>query len=217
MSDALIQAATVFMGLFAIMNPIANTPIFIGLTMNDDAATRRQIARRALLLAFAIIVVFCIAGNAIFQMFSITLPAFRVTGGVLVFLIGFHMLQGDHSPVQAAKGEVGAAPDESGLTVAVSPLAMPILAGPGTIAQAMSFSAGADTLPVMTTIAAFGVLCVITFVMFVFGQRLVAALGTEAISVITRMMGLLLAVIGTQMLIDGISGAIDAYQSAPLS
>jgi len=214
LSDLVIHAVTVFMGFFAIMNPIANTPIFIGLTIDDDDETRRRVAARALLLAFAIIIVFCVAGNAIFQMFSISLPAFRVTGGILVFLIGFHMLQGDHSPVQSAKGMPGDTSEESALGVAVSPLAMPILAGPGTIAQAMSFSAGDDAMRILVTIGAFGLLCLLTYVVFVSGRRLLAALGTEAVSVITRMMGLLLAVIGMQMLIDGMGGAIDAYHVA---
>jgi multiple antibiotic resistance protein len=83
---------TVFMGFFAIMNPIANTPVFLGLTANDTPAIRKRVAAKALLMTFAIIVVFCLFGSLIFSLFGITLPAFRITGGVLVALIGYQML-----------------------------------------------------------------------------------------------------------------------------
>ena len=79
MDSGIGHVASVFMGLFAIMNPVANTPVFLGLTAGDDARTRRAIARKALLLAFVIVVVFCAAGKLIFDLFGITLPAFRIT------------------------------------------------------------------------------------------------------------------------------------------
>ena len=86
------QGLSVFMGFFAIMNPIANTPVFLGLTSGEDAALRRRVAFRALLATFVIITVFCLLGALIFKLFGITLPAFRITGGVLVAGIGVQML-----------------------------------------------------------------------------------------------------------------------------
>ncbi len=207
MDNAPLHAVTVFMGFFAIMNPVANVPIFLGLTSDDDRATTRAIARRSLLLAFAIVAVFAITGKVIFDMFGIGLPAFRIIGGILVALIGFHMLQGNQSAIQHPSDEDKQQSREAALGVAVSPLAMPILAGPGTIATAMSFSSGGGILPVAVTIAMFAVLCAITYVCFVFGEKLVKYLGASALGVITRMMGLILAVIGTQMVIAGLHGA----------
>lgn len=196
------------MGLLAIMNPVANTPIFLGLTAGDDAATRKRVAAKATLLAFIIVALFTVSGQFIFNMFGITLPAFRITGGILVFLIGFHMLQGAPSSMQQAHGKSQAKDREAQLGVAISPLAMPILAGPGTIATAMSYSAGGGWSAVAITVGAFALLCGVTYIFFVSGQRLVQFLGDEALRVITRMMGLILAVIGTQMTIDGVRGAI---------
>lgn len=98
---------------------------------------------------------------------------------------------------------------EAALGIAVSPLAMPILAGPGTITTAMNFSAGGGMMNVAITITMFAVLCVITYVLFVFGERFVAYIGSSALGVITRMMGLILAVIGTQMVITGLHGAFN--------
>ncbi len=207
MENIVLHAATVFMGFFAIMNPIANVPVFLGLTSHDDSQTTRAIAFRSLLIAFIVIAVFSVAGKYIFQLFGLSLPAFRITGGILVFLIGFHMLQGNQSKVQQPHGCDPKKAKEAALGVAVSPLAMPILAGPGTIATAMNFASGGGLTELITTISMFAVLCIITFVFFVSGERLVRFIGENALQVITRMMGLILAVIGTQMAIEGIQGA----------
>lgn len=207
MERTLLHAVTVFMGFFAIMNPIANVPIFLGLTSDDDEKTTATIALRSLLLAFLIVAIFSLAGKAIFDLFGLTLPAFRMTGGLLVFLIGFHMLQGNHSSIQHPSEKDKQMSREAALSVAVSPLGMPILAGPGTITTAMNFSSGGGLMEVVVTIAMFALLCVITYIFFIFGEKLVHYLGDSALGVITRMMGLILAVIGTQMVIEGLHGA----------
>lgn len=203
MREHFIHFATVFMGFVAIMNPIANTPLFLAITGDDDKATRKAIALKALLLTFVIIVGFCVAGKYIFEVFSITLPAFKVTGGVLVALIGFHMLNGKQSPVHAPV-EPGHPDPETVLSKAISPLAVPLLAGPGTIATAMNYVEPRSLSHLISTIVAFGLLCVITYFSFVSGERLVKFLGHAGIGAVTRLMGLILGVIGTQMVIDGI-------------
>lgn len=205
----MLHASTVFMGFFAIMNPIANVPIFLGLTSDEDAQTTAAVAFKSLMLAFIIVAFFSVAGNVLFKLFGLTLPAFQITGGIIVFLIGFHMLQGGPSTVQHPSTEDKEKSREAALGIAVSPLAMPILAGPGTITTAMNFSAGGGMMNVAITITMFAVLCVITYVFFVFGERFVAYIGSSALGVITRMMGLILAVIGTQMVITGLHGAFN--------
>lgn len=203
------------MGFFAIMNPIANTTVFLGLTAEDDDATRRKIAAKALLVSFVIVVVFSLAGKLIFHLFGITLPAFRITGGALVALVGYHMLQGGgHSSVQHPSAEDQQKTLESKMEIAITPLSMPILAGPGTIATAMNFAAAGGITEFLVTVGAFLVLCVISYVFFVSGERFVRYLGHNGIKVITRLMGLILAVIGVQMLIHGIGGAVLAFRTA---
>src|SRR5210317_1715980 len=140
MENMLLHTGTVFMGFFAIMNPIANIPVFLGLTSDDDQQTTKAVAFQSLMLAFTIVAVFSLAGKVILDLFGITLPAFRITGGLLVFLIGFHMLQGNQSSVHQLNEEDTKKSRDAALSVAVSPLAIPILAGPGTIATAMNFS-----------------------------------------------------------------------------
>ncbi|MDX1823501.1 MAG: MarC family protein [Thiohalomonadales bacterium] len=206
------HALSVFMGFFAIMNPIANTPVFLALTAEDKPETRRKVAAKALILSFIIIVVFSVMGKLIFQLFGITLPAFRIMGGLLVGLVGYHMLQGgEHSSVQHPTEEDKQKSLDAELEVAITPLAMPILAGPGTIATAMIFASTGGILEMLVTIAAFFILCVITYMFFISGERFVKYLGDNGIKVVTRLMGLILAVIGVQMLIGGVDGAVSAF------
>ncbi len=208
MHELIGHALSVFMGFFAIMNPIANTPIFLGLTADDTPAIRKQVAMKALITAFGIILVFCLLGKLIFSLFGITLPAFRITGGLLVALIGYNMLHGEQSKVHHSGSVDQNLSTQAELSVAVTPLAIPILAGPGTIATAMNFASTGGIDAMVVTIVAFAALCLITYGFFIFGQRLVAFLGENGLGVITRIMGLILAVIGVQMLIDGVAGAI---------
>lgn len=209
------HALSVFLGFFAIMNPVANTPVFLGLTADDDAGTRRKIAAKAFLVSAVIIVVFCAAGKLIFTLFGITLPAFRITGGILVALVGFHMLQGgEHSTVQHPSDEDKKKSLDAALQVAITPLAIPILAGPGTIATAMNYASAGTLTEFVVTVSAFFVLCAITYVFFLSGERLVKYIGDNGVKVITRLMGLILAVIGVQMLIHGIGGAVTAFSAS---
>lgn len=206
MSDLLQHTLSVFLAFFAIMNPIANTAVFVGLTGNETRTIQQKIAFKALLLTFFIIMIFAILGNTIFHLFGITLPALRITGGILVFLIGYQMLHGENSKMHQPA-------ENNDADVAVSPLAVPILAGPGTIATAMNYSATGDWSEIFITITAFSMLCLFTYFCFVFGQRLVQLIGVSGISIVTRLMGLILAVIGIQMLLEGIFGAIANFTS----
>jgi multiple antibiotic resistance protein len=213
MEDPVIHFSTVLLAFFAIMNPIANAPLFVGLTDGLDAPTRRGIALRAVLLAFAIVAVFTLLGREIFAAFGITLPAFRIAGGVLVALVGFHLLQGQESNVHTPTPEDNARSREAALGVAITPLALPILAGPGTIASAMNFAANATLPELARVLAAFAVICALTWVALIGSDSLVRFLGQNAIKVVSRLMGLILAVIGVQMLIVGVRGAVAASGS----
>lgn len=204
MSNYLSQSLSIFMALFAVMNPVANTPVFLGLTEGDSDDVRKRVARRAVLVAFLIVTAFCLAGSLILESFGITFPAFQITGGIIVFGIGFKMLQGEQSRLHnPSKTDLDL---EAELEVAISPLAVPILAGPGTITTAMSFVSRDRPLSLFITVAAFLVLCAITYLFFVGGKRFIRYIGQGGVKVITRFMGLILAVIGTQMLIEGIKG-----------
>ena len=204
MNPLLEHMLTVFLGYFAIMNPIANTAAFIGLTADQPASERNGIALRAVTIAFVIILAFALLGKAIFHLFGITLPALRITGGILVFQVGYHMLQGRSSNLQKSH-------EESDVDISISPLATPLLAGPGTIATTMNFAAQPGQGEILATILMFALLCFITFIFFKYSKKTVSFFGQRGLKIISRIMGLILAVMGTQMLIHGIGGAINAY------
>lgn len=201
MNLLLEHALTVFMAFFAIMNPIANTAVFAGLTADKDNVEQRKIAAKALIITFIVIASFAVLGKSIFHLFGITLPALRITGGILVFIVGYHMLQGSGSKLHHTQGD-----DSS--DVAVSPLAVPLLAGPGTIATAMNYSSSNGWMEIIITLSVFAALCLITFICFIFSSRILAAIGKSGLSIVTRLMGLILAVIGVQMLLVGFKAVI---------
>ncbi len=201
MNDLYLQIVTTFLGFFAIMNPIANTAVFAGLVGDKNKTEQFKIAARALIITFIVILSFSLLGKAIFHLFGITLSALRITGGFLVFVVGYHMINGVGSTLHSSDRH-----DES--DIAVSPLAVPLLAGPGTIATAMNYSASESIMGIGVTVSVFALLCLITFVCFIFSSNIMVIIGKSGLSIVTRLMGLILAVIGTQMLIAGIKGVI---------
>ncbi len=201
MNDLYTQAITVFLGFFAIMNPIANTAAFAGLAGDKPKAEQIKIAAKALIITFIVILSFALLGKAIFHLFGITISALRITGGILVFIVGYHMLNGHGSKLHSADNN-----DE--VDIAVSPLAVPLLAGPGTIATAMNYSSSGGLTGILLTMFVFAVLCIITFLCFIFSSRILSVIGKSGLSIVTRLMGLILAVIGMQMLIVGITEVI---------
>ncbi len=204
---------TMFAAFFAIMNPIANTPIFLGLTQDLDEPTTRRIAFQSVLLAFVIVAAFSAAGHFLFDLFGITLPAFRIAGGLLVVLVGYHLLQGNNSPVHKPKEADLEQSKAEAMGIAISPLAMPILAGPGTLVTGMSYAAGGGPERVGLVLMAFFLICVLTYLCFVAGQRLTVFLGKNLLMVVSRLMGLILTVIGTEMVIAGIKAVVAGASS----
>jgi multiple antibiotic resistance protein len=199
MHDVSAHLLTVFFGFFAIMNPIANTAAFTALAGHKSKAEQINIAARALTITFIIIVLFTLLGNTIFHLFGISLSSLRIAGGIIVFIVGYHMLSGSGSSMHAVN-----LPDKAESDIAISPLAMPLLAGPGTIASAMNYASSGSLLEISITIAMFGLLCGITYLCFIFSSTILKTIGENGLSIVTRLMGLILAVMGTQMVIEGI-------------
>lgn len=208
MQNTTLFLTTVFLGFFAMLNPIGNTPIFLSLVGEADEKTIRKVAYKATLVAFIIITIFSLFGNLIFRMFSITLPAFQITGGIIVFFIGYDLLKGKKSGVHHSKIEF---PMESYEAIAISPLGIPLLAGPGTISTAMNFVGEKSLFDTIIVILVFAIVCVITFFMFILSKKIANKLNPSLIQVISRIMGLILAVIAVEMLINGIFNVIHEF------
>ena len=187
-----------FMAFFAIMNPISNLPAYMALVADDSQKISRKIAFRSLLIAFVIVTVFIFSGDFIFKVFGITIISFRIAGGILVAVIGYHMINGNHSP--SYKGMEQQAVNSDPMSIAISPLAMPLFAGPGTITTALSLANG-GLQNQLITIVAFALLCVITYLLLRSAKQIAGFLGENLMKIITKMMGLLLFSIGIQMII----------------
>jgi multiple antibiotic resistance protein len=202
----LVQAFLLsFTAFFAIMNPFANLPMFVSLTADNSRKEVNAIARLAFIVATVIVALFALLGNYIFSIFGINLSALRIMGGIILGLIGYHMIQGNVSPIQHdPKQSVKDSVNSNNTDVAISPLAMPVLAGPGTIATTMNLSSSTNPFIV---ISAFVILSVITYFIFIYGEQIMAKLGNNIMNVITKLMGLILATIGVRMLIMGVQVA----------
>ncbi|WP_179334896.1 MarC family protein [Winogradskyella costae] len=198
MDNLITFCITVFTGFFAITNPISNMTVFVALTQGANKKTKDDINKRANIIAFIIVTVFVLLGKFIFELFNISIPAFKITGGILIFFIGFEMLQSKQSNVKSLK-HVDI--DEN---IAVSPLAIPILAGPGTIVTAMNFVANVEPIHIILVIAIFGLMSILAYVTFRLSDNIVKLVGNNVISVIGKIMGLIIAIIGTGMIIQGI-------------
>jgi multiple antibiotic resistance protein len=197
-ANILTFSLTVFMGFFAIMNPIANTPVFLGLVGDKDEKARKSIAKTSCLTAFLIVVFFVVLGKYLFQLFGITIPAFKITGGILLFYVGFEMLQSKKSKIHHQED---IEPDDG---LAISPLAIPILAGPGTIVTAMNYITDGSFLNLSIVIVIFAVMILLTYLAFSLSELIVKKIGNHLIMVIGKIMGLILAIMGTGMTIEGI-------------
>ena len=129
--DYWLHSFTVFMGFFAMLNPIGNLPVFLGMVSGFDRDTQRKVALRSVFVAFVIITVFCIFGHIIFRLFGITLPAFQIAGGIIVFIIGFNLLNAKDSTMHTQAPLAREDLEKMAEDMAITPLGTPLLAGPG--------------------------------------------------------------------------------------
>jgi multiple antibiotic resistance protein len=200
----IMRAVTAFVTLLVIMDPLGNVPVFLALTATEERSRRRRTAAHATVAAGVLIYAFAFFGTRILAILSIGLPALQVAGGVMLFLMALEMFRGDVLVPDAADG----------VNVAIVPLGVPLLAGPGAIAAAMVLMSGddgqalaiANQLPVVVGIAA--TLTVIYFVLrhSMFLERL---LKDNGIHLVTRVMGMLLLAISVELAASGIMAYAD--------
>jgi len=191
------------MAFFAIMNPIVNIPIFIKLTEGLDQKQKKKVAKTATIVAFIIVTGFIVIGKYIFEIFGLTIPSFKVFGGILIFFIGFEMLQSKKPSIKSHDIQ----PFDEGL--AISPLAIPILAGPGTIVTGMNFVAAANYVQVLITILIFALFTFLTFQGFRYSEYVVKFFGKKIFFIFGKLAGIILGVLGANMLLEGIHLSFD--------
>lgn len=199
-------ALITFTSVLFIVDPFAALPSYLAVTADESPAERRRTARRAAMAMALLLIVFAAAGRWIFQAFGITLPAFRIAGGLILWFVAADMLQARRNTKESREELVEGQLKED---VALTPLAIPILAGPGAISTVMvlageahSFSHGAVVYGAIVLTA------LLTWWVMLLGERLVARLGQTGIGVVTRVMGLLLAAVATQFIVTGLREAL---------
>lgn len=188
-----------------IVNPIAVIPTYLVITQQDTPAQRAATARRACFSAACILVAFALAGRQIFNLFGITIDAFRVAGGLILWVVAMDML---HGVRRTQESETEISEGSAKQDVALTPLAMPMLAGPGAISTVMVLSGQADSMANKIAVyVAVIVTMAVAWVVLRLGERLVLRLGETGIRVMTRIMGLLLAAIAVEFVITGARSA----------
>jgi multiple antibiotic resistance protein len=203
MSDPIAAFALLcFTSLLAIINPLSAAPMYLALTDGYTMEHRSRTLRSAIVTAFTVLLVFALLGGTIFQLFGITIDAFRIAGGIIFFGIGMDMLQAKRTRGKATLEEEEEATRKE--EVGITPLGIPMITGPGAITTVMVLMTQA-TSGARLAIVFFAVIVVlgITWAALAAAPRLVSFFGQTGLNVMTRIMGLLVTVIAVQFIVDG--------------
>jgi multiple antibiotic resistance protein len=201
MADAVTAA---FVTLFVTIDPAGLAPIFLGLTAGMSPAKRAEVAVRGTLAALGILVFFALAGTAVLDLFGITIHAFRIAGGLLLFTIAFEMIFERRQERQQRSAARAVTADEVHNT-AIFPLAIPLIAGPGAISATILLSGqfGGVTMRALL-IAIVAVSLAVTYLTLLLAQRIERYLGPTGRTVLTRLLGVILAALAVQFVADGV-------------
>lgn len=206
MAELLQFALVTLTALLFIVDPIAVIPTYLVITGTESRVQRARTARRACIAAALILVAFAFGGVGIFRLFGVTIEAFRIAGGLILWVVAMDMLHGQRR-TQESGPEIREGQEKE--DVAITPLAMPMLAGPGAISTTMVLAGQAQTVgQKMIVYAAILVTLLIAWIVLRLADRLVRKMGKTGIRVMTRIMGLILAAIAVQFVITGAKDAI---------
>ena len=199
-------AVRAFLTLFVLVDPVGLAPVFLGLTSSRSPTERERIARRAVLIAAALLILFALGGAWLLDNLHISLDAFRTAGGVLLFRIAVDMVFAHFErETKAEENEARARND-----ISVFPLAIPLIAGPGALASLMILAGEsrghAFGLPVLLAVCM--VVVALAYVALRLASRVATLLGPTGINVVTRVLGVLLAALATQYVADGVLGLL---------
>ena len=195
--------------IFFVVDPMGVIPVFMAMTIGDPPEKRRNMARRASVAAFFILSTFAVAGTLIFRVFGVTLGAFKVAGGVLLLLTSIEMLKAQQQRTRMTKEEEQEGAEKE--DVAIFPLAIPLLAGPGSIATVTALMGKAGRIlfavPVILSIA---VTCAAAYFMLIAADRIQRLMGVTGLNVMNRVIGLIIGAIAVQFMFDGLRDTFPA-------
>ena len=192
-----------FSSVFFLVDPFAALPTFLAVTAGVDRRRRRATARKASITAWVVLTAFALAGQYIFRIFGITLPAFEISGGIILLLIGLDMLNARRSQTQETGSDAAAAAAKE--DAGIVPMGIPMLAGPGSITSVMILvgqTQGKWTL-MAAILASIFVTALICFLVLGNSERVVNVLGDTGVRILVRIMGLLLVALAVQYFVNG--------------
>lgn len=190
-----------FTSFFTLTNPLGTMPVFLTMTQGMSDKERKAIVRRATIVSFLTLMVFVFAGQFLFKFFGISTNGFRIAGGVIIFKIGFDMLQARYTPMKLNNEEIKTYADD----ISITPLGIPMLCGPGAIANAIVLMQDAYTIELKgVLIGVIALIYLITFFILRASTRLVKLLGETGNNVMMRLMGLILMVIAVECFVSGL-------------
>lgn len=199
-------AITAFISVFVIINPLSTIGLFISLTKNEKPDGRHKIAFRSSLVAFCVLVFFALTGFFIFQIYGITLEAFRIAGGIVLLVIGLRMM----FPPSADAAKYAA-----GGQIYIMPLAIPMTSGPGAITTVVVLASQATDFWLEASLwGAIFVACAINFVVLRFSEVIYGKVGKEGIAALIKIMGLLVCAVAVQFIITGLKAAFPILAGA---
>ena len=203
MAELLQFSLIAFTSIFVLVDPIAAIPTFLAMTADSTGPRRGHMAVRASFTCFVVLVIFGLAGSFIFNLFGITLPAFKIAGGIILGIIGLDMLQARRSPTKETPSDTEESLEKE--DVGIIPLGIPMLAGPGSISTVMVLvSQTPDWTHSVVIFLAIAVTAAISYLVLAGADRVRSFLGETGIRILTRMMGLLLTAIAVQFVLNGL-------------
>lgn len=203
--DVFQFSLTAFSMLLVVINPIAVSPVFVAVTANLTPTQRRSTLTRAVLIACGVALFFLFVGRAFLSYMGVSVQAFAISGGILLFVMAFPMLMGQRSQIQVrSQSEAHTAVTD----VAIFPLTIPQLAGPGTIATVLLLSTqvGQDWSRLALLASIIVLIYLIAWPTLFMAERIMHLLGEDVIHIITRILGLVLAALAVQYILNGLAG-----------
>jgi len=199
--------------MFFVVDPFATAPIFLSMTANDPAAHKRRTALRAAVAAGVTLALFAAAGGLLFRLLGISLGAFRIAGGLLLFLLAVDMLRAQPSRQRTSPEEEAEGIEK--MDVSLFPLAIPMLAGPGAISTAMVLISRADRVwHYAVVFAAIAITAVGTYYTLRGALLIEKRLGRTGLNVLQRVMGLILAAVAIQFVVEGVTTILPGFAAA---
>jgi len=205
MNDALAFGLLCFTSFFTLINPLSTMPVFMTMTAGLSEKERNRTAKKATIVALITIIIFALSGQLLFKFFGISVNSFRVVGGVIFFIMGMDMLQARLGQVKIKDSEVKTYVND----ISVTPLAIPMICGPGAITNSIVMMEDASTLTrkiiLFSTIL---LVMFITYIIFYSSSRIIKMLGQTGINVMMRLMGLIVMVIAVEFFFSGLKPII---------